>query len=651
MANEILTDVGSGYFATWSSNVQVFPTAYRDARSEDIPLDVESRLTTEYNFTQSIIGPNLNTYIKNWAAFNSTNPDDTPILELFISGYHFRIKGINKSALETNLGSSANIYAYIDLGDSQITTGQNTPILKNWYTKKAGVLDTEVIAGTSYFCGLVFSTNTPSSSDPENHWIQLTDENGNINSLAYYPIKVTKNSGLILNDINNNTASGKLALAEGYHTSASGNHSHAEGGAAKAEQGEIQLYTSANGDYSHAEGYATTASKTASHAEGLRTTASGQSTHAEGTGTTASGIASHAEGSGNGMDKGIASGDYSHSEGWLTTASETASHAEGYLTVASGSYSHAEGAYTNASSKSSHAEGDYTEASGDDYVVYSGGVHYARHAEGIWTSALAVGAHAEGIQTTASGQFSHAEGEYTKASDDRSHAEGYSTRALGEESHAEGINTTASKQAAHAEGSNTIASGIASHAEGSSTNASGEAAHAEGCYTTASGWYAHAEGYHTKAIRKSQHVFGEYNILDTTGSNISAKGQYIEIVGKGESDSNRSNARTLDWSGNETIDGEMSAKTFYARSDGRLKENIKPYHCEKSILDLPVVEFNFIGKEEKQIGCIAQDLQEICPEIVKEGTNGYLEINETKLVYLLLDEVKKLKKEIEELKK
>lgn len=102
-----------------------------------------------------------------------------------------------------------------------------------------------------------------------------------------------------------------------------------------------------------------------------------------------------------------------------------------------------------------------------------------------------------------------------------------------------------------------------------------------------------------------------------------------------------------------TQDGKVSAVTFSASSDKRLKENIIKYESEKSILDLPVYEYNFIKdeKKEKQIGCLAQDLQEICPEIVSTKEDGYLSIQESKIVYLLLEEVKKLKQEVEELKK
>lgn len=90
--------------------------------------------------------------------------------------------------------------------------------------------------------------------------------------------------------------------------------------------------------------------------------------------------------------------------------------------------------------------------------------------------------------------------------------------------------------------------------------------------------------------------------------------------------------------------------TTTVSSDLRLKENIKEYKPEKSILDLEVKEFDLKSDGSHHIGCIAQELEQICPEIVHKNEDGYLSIEETKIVYLLLDEVKKLKKEIEELK-
>lgn len=95
--------------------------------------------------------------------------------------------------------------------------------------------------------------------------------------------------------------------------------------------------------------------------------------------------------------------------------------------------------------------------------------------------------------------------------------------------------------------------------------------------------------------------------------------------------------------------GDVSAVSFTATSDKRLKENIKPYICDKSILDLEIKKFDFINGSKNQIGCLAQELQEICPELVKEGEDGYLSIHESKLVYLLLQELKKQNNRITDL--
>ena len=103
---------------------------------------------------------------------------------------------------------------------------------------------------------------------------------------------------------------------------------------------------------------------------------------------------------------------------------------------------------------------------------------------------------------------------------------------------------------------------------------------------------------------------------------------------------------------NENGYGRIIARGFGTSSDLRLKQNIKSYKAEKSILDLDIKEFEYINDatHKKHIGAIAQDVQEICPEIVYEDANGYLNIEENKLVYLLLNEVKELKKEIKKLK-
>lgn len=150
-----------------------------------------------------------------------------------------------------------------------------------------------------------------------------------------------------------------------------------------------------------------------------------------------------------------------------------------------------------------------------------------------------------------SGYNSHAEGFNTTASGHSSHAEGYSTTASGENSHAEGSNTTASGNYSHAEGSDSVASGHGSHAEGNCTKATGNYSHAEGDWSLASGNYSHVEGVETTASGNYSHVQGKYNIEDT-------ENKYAHIVGNGTSDTERSNAHTVDWSGNAWYQGKLS---------------------------------------------------------------------------------------------
>lgn len=137
-------------------------------------------------------------------------------------------------------------------------------------------------------------------------------------------------------------------------------------------------------------------------------------------------------------------------------------------------------------------------------------------------------------------------------------AEGHQNTANSSDSHAEGLQTVSSAAASHAEGYKSTASGVYSHAEGNATTASGVHSHAEGGSTTASGANSHAEGFGTIANHAVQHVFGAYNVSDPSTASSSNNGNYIEIVGNGTGTSARSNARTLDFSGNEVLAGKLT---------------------------------------------------------------------------------------------
>lgn len=96
------------------------------------------------------------------------------------------------------------------------------------------------------------------------------------------------------------------------------------------------------------------------------------------------------------------------------------------------------------------------------------------------------------------------------------------------------------------------------------TTASGENSHAEGLKTTSSGYVSHAEGFLTEASGENQHVQGKYNIADTTNAHI---------VGNGSSNSNKSNAHTIDWSGNAWFAGDVYTGSTSGKNkdDGSVK--------------------------------------------------------------------------------
>ena len=64
-------------------------------------------------------------------------------------------------------------------------------------------------------------------------------------------------------------------------------------------------------------------------------------------------------------------------------------------------------------------------------------------------------------------------------------------------------------------------------------------------------------GERNVANHRSQFVFGEYNTPDPSSAADTARGNYVEIVGNGTADNARSNARTLDWNGNERLAGTL----------------------------------------------------------------------------------------------
>lgn len=141
------------------------------------------------------------------------------------------------------------------------------------------------------------------------------------------------------------------------------------------------------------------------------------------------------------------------------------------------------------------------------------------------------------------------------------------------------------------------------------------------------------------------------NALGYTPGTSNFSGNYNDLSNKLSSGSNISinGSNQITLTSDVTISGKMTANNFLATSDKRLKEHLEVFNYGPSILDLPIYTFDYIDGPKNQIGCLAQDLQELYPNLVDHNKNCYLTISETKLVYLLMEEVKRLVKRVEEL--
>lgn len=289
----------------------------------------------------------------------------------------------------------------------------------------------------------------------------------------------------------------------------------------------------------------------------------------------------------------VLEGDFTHLEGTLNTGSVScASHIEGAQnSMTEGYASHAEGGVNVIqSSVGSHAEGIMNTITGEPGSIAGG----ANHAEGVLNVVTGFGAHAEGsslyleeciidLTHDTDNTFSYSSiltprpGQYisiefiTSASHPGVPAISYDHK-VRTVTLIQSVDTTHEKlsllpldsywdyisKSEISEATcyivNNIATGLGSHVEGASSVSAGNASHAEGNRTQALGHYSHSEGEGTIAASRGQHVEGSYNIADDRGA-------YLHIIGNGINDTQRSNAYTLDTSGNAWFAGDVYVKS------------------------------------------------------------------------------------------
>jgi len=139
--------------------------------------------------------------------------------------------------------------------------------------------------------------------------------------------------------------------------------------------------------------------------------------------------------------------------------------------------------------------------------------------------------------------------------------------------------------------------------------------------------------------------------MDAATGNTFIKGTLN--VGADESDT----SVNLFVKGVTTVTGEIRSCAdivAYSTSDCNLKSNLNKICNTQSIINgLSGYSFDWNDKSDKEgsdLGLMAQDVQMVLPSIVKERDNGYLAVDYIKLIPVLIEEVKRLSAEVEELK-
>ena len=98
--------------------------------------------------------------------------------------------------------------------------------------------------------------------------------------------------------------------------------------------------------------------------------------------------------------------------------------------------------------------------------------------------------------------------------------------------------------------------------------------------------------------------------------------------------------------------GQLTATDLNSSSDQRLKKSIKTVTGALDKVDaLRGVTFTWKDSNVKAIGLIAQEVNEVLPEIVSTDDDGYMGIRYTNVIGVLVEAIKELKADFEAYKK
>lgn len=162
------------------------------------------------------------------------------------------------------------------------------------------------------------------------------------------------------------------------------------------------------------------------------------------------------------------------------------------------------------------------------------------------------------------------------------------------------------------------------------------------------------DGSSLTSLNASQLASGTVPIDRLSGSGITlgthTTGNYVATV------ANTDNNVTVSGSGSETaavsvglsdnisISGTLTAQDVNSTSDLRLKMNVNPIDgALDKVLKLAGVEFDWVSNNKRSIGVVAQQVEEVLPELVHTNDSGYKSVSYGNLTALLIEAIQELK--------
>lgn len=162
---------------------------------------------------------------------------------------------------------------------------------------------------------------------------------------------------------------------------------------------------------------------------------------------------------------------------------------------------------------------------------------------------------------------------------------------------------------------------------------------------------ATAAAGNTHVSRIEKFTSGDNHYLDIFVDNTTNRVTFVSTGtsdgGFGFGNATTPNSFVLDNTGAVTLTGDISAANFNSTSDARLKSNVVTADGSK-VCSMRGV--NYVKDGDPGAGVIAQELVEVAPELVISDDRGYLSVRYDGLTAYLIEAVKDLQKQIDQLK-